>query len=142
MRRLVWLPARCRAAGERSSSLAAVAEVLLRERGVLLACGGLASQGRHPVLTVEAVLDQDSGCCGARPAPAATHVVQARQHAGREVHRDRLGPGFLHVRHSTAECRSRGPGRSPLADTYMGSLTHRQPWASSQTGRTIVASAV
>src|SRR5690349_24713975 len=64
MRRLVELPARCRTAGERSSSPAAVAEVLLRERGVLLACGGLASQGRHPVLTVKPVLDQDSGCRG------------------------------------------------------------------------------
>src|SRR5690242_4787497 len=95
-----------RTADERSSSLPA-AEVLLRERGVLLAGGGLASQSRHPVLTVEAVLDQHSGCCGARPAPAGTHVVEAGQHAGREIHRNLLGPGFLHVRHSTAECRSR-----------------------------------
>src|SRR6266550_6952800 len=107
MGRLLELPALCRTADERSSSLPVGAEVLLRERGVLLACGGLPSQGRHPVLTVEAVLDQDRGCCGTRPAPAGAHVVEACQHAGREIHRDLLGPGFLHMRHTTAECGSR-----------------------------------
>src|SRR6266496_6859796 len=74
-RRLLWLPALCPTADRRSSSLPAGGEVFLHERGVLLACGGLASQGRHPVLTVEAVLDQDSGCGGTRPAPAGTHLV-------------------------------------------------------------------